>query len=76
MSRFGSDKRLSSWAALCPGNKILVIVFHLLKDGTFYDEELHDRPNPIREERWHRQVISKLEQAGYKVTRQEQNAAA
>jgi transposase len=129
MDRFEADKRLASWAGLCPGNNVsagkhkggrtrkgnrhvrrvlnqsawaarktdtflgrrfrslqariggkkaamavahqtLIIAYHLLKDGTFYEDELHRRRNPQTEERWRRNAVQTLERLGYTVTLQ------
>jgi len=125
-SRFGSDKRLASWACVSPGNdisagkrrsgrtnhgnpwlrrilvqcawaarrtdtyfgrtfcrlqariggkkaalavahKILVIIYHLLVEGTFYEEQRYDRPNPRQEVAAKQRAIKALERLGYKV---------
>lgn len=129
MGRFETDKRLGSWAGVCPGNnesagkskggrtrkgnrylrrvlnqsawaarktdtflgrrfrslqpriggkkaamavahQTLIIAYHLLKDGTFYDEEHQRRGNPQMEERWRRNAVQTLERLGYTVTLQ------
>lgn len=63
------EKRLGGKkAALAVAHKILVIAYEILTNGTFYDEELHNRPNPKREELWRKRIVSRLEQAGYRVT--------
>jgi transposase len=127
MSRFGSAKRLASWAGVAPGNnesagkrrkgrtrkgnrylrrvlvqcawaarktptffgrtfrrlesrlgrkkaamavahKILVITYHLLSDGTLYDEARYDRQD-ARQEAWEKQrALAALERLGYTVT--------
>lgn len=126
MSRFGSAKRLSSWAGMAPGNnesagkrrkgrtrkgnrylrrvlvqcawaarktptfigrtfrrfesrlgrkkaamavahKILVIIYHVLIDGTFYDESRYDRHDAREEERDKKRAIAALERLGYAV---------
>ena len=129
MDRFESDKRLASWAGLCPGNhesagkrksgrtrkgnrwlrrvlnqcawaarktdtflgctfrslqsriggkkaavavahKTLVIAYHLLSDGTLYDEEHYRRTNPHLEARWRQNAIRTLERLGFAVALQ------
>ena len=57
-------------AAIAVGHKILVIAFHLLLNGTVY-EERNAHPNPESEAIFQKLLISRLEQAGYKVTRLE-----
>ena len=127
MSRFGSAKRLASWAGMAPGNnesagkrrkgrtrkgnrylrrvlvqcawaarktptfigrtfrrlesrlgrkkaamavahKILVIIYHVLMDGTFYDESRYDRQDTRQEEREKQRALAALERLGYNVT--------
>lgn len=60
--RLGSKK-----AAIAIGHKILVIIYHLLTEGTLYDEECYDRPDPRQEERIKRNAIRRLEDLGYEV---------
>jgi transposase len=126
MSRFGSDRRLASWAGMCPGNdesagkrrrgrtrkgnrylrrvlvqcawaarktptylgrtfrrlearlggkkaamaiahKILVIVYHLLAEGTLYDEGRYDRLQPRQEAQQRKRAVKALERLGYQV---------
>jgi transposase len=55
-------------AALAVAHKILVIVYHLLAEGTFYDEERYDRLQPRQEERQRKRALKALEQLGYVVT--------
>ena len=127
MSRFGSARRLSSWAGVSPGNnesagkrrpgrtgkgnrylrrvlvqcawaarktptcigrtfrrlesrlgrkkaamavahKLLVIIYHLLAEGTFYDESRYDHHDARQEERDKKRAIAALERLGYAVT--------
>jgi transposase len=127
MSRFGSDRRLASWAGMCPGNdesagkrrrgrtrhghrylrrvlvqcawaarktptylgrafrrfesrlggkkaamavahKILVIGYHLLAEGTFYDAERYNRLQPRQEDQQRKRAVKALERLGYEVT--------
>jgi transposase len=55
-------------AAVAVAQKILVIVYHLLAEGTFYDEERYDRLQPRQEERQRKRAVKVLEQLGYQVT--------
>lgn len=55
-------------SALAIAHKILVIAYQILTNGTFYNEDLYNRPNPQREELWRKRVVARLEQAGFKVT--------
>jgi transposase len=55
-------------AAVAVAHKILVIVYHLLQEGTFYEEERYDRLQPRQEERQRKRAIKVLEQLGYQVT--------
>jgi transposase len=55
-------------AAVAVGHKILVIVYHLLWQGT-YDEEQRDADQrPKQEERDRKRAINALERLGYRVT--------
>ena len=49
-------------------HKILVIIYHLLAEGTFYDEQRDDYLRPQQEERQRKRAIKALEQLGYQVT--------
>ena len=49
-------------------HKILVIVYHLLAEGTLYDEGRYDRLQPRQEERDRKRAIKALERLGYAVT--------
>jgi len=62
-ARLGGKK-----AAMAVAHKILVIVYHLLAEGTFYDEERYERLQPRQEERQRKRAIKALEQLGYAVT--------
>jgi len=54
-------------AAVAIGHKILVIVFHLLNEGTMYDDGRYNRPNPKQEKRQLQRALSTLQQLGYQV---------
>jgi transposase len=62
-ARLGGKK-----AAMAVGHKILVIVYHLLAEGTFDDEERHDRLQPRQEEQQRKRAVKALERLGYQVT--------
>jgi hypothetical protein len=49
-------------------HKILVILYHVLMDGTFYDESRYDRHEAREEERDKKRAIAALERLGYEVT--------
>lgn len=62
-ARLGSKK-----AAMAVAHKILVIIYHLLLEGTFYEEERYDRLLPRQEERERKRALKALERLGYAVT--------
>lgn len=63
------EKRLGGKkAAMAVGHKILVIIYHLLNDGTFYEEERYEATRPKEEERQQKQAVKLLEALGYQVT--------
>ena len=62
-SRLGRKK-----AAMAVAHKILVIVYHLLRDGTFYDESRYDRQDARQEAREKQRALAALERLGYNVT--------
>jgi transposase len=62
-ARLGSKK-----AAMAVAHKILVIMYHLLLEGTFYEEERYDRLLPRQEERERKRAIKALERLGYAVS--------
>jgi transposase len=62
-ARLGGKK-----AAMAVGHKILVIVYHLLAEGTFYDEERYDRLQPRQEEQQRKRAVKALERLGYQVS--------
>jgi transposase len=62
-ARLGSKK-----AAMAVAHKILVIIYHLLREGTLYEEERYDRLLPKQEERERKRAIKALERLGFSVT--------
>jgi transposase len=62
-ARLGSKE-----AAVAVAHKILVIIYHLFQEGTFYEEERYDRLLPRQEERERKRAIKALERLGYAVT--------
>lgn len=64
-ARIGGKK-----AAMAIAHKTLVIAYHLLVDGTFYDEQHYLRTNPRLENRWRNNAVHTLERLGYSVTLQ------
>jgi transposase len=61
-ARIGGKK-----AAVAVGHKILVIVYHLVNEGTIYDDGRYNRPNPREEARKVKRALSTLERLGYQV---------
>ena len=55
-------------AAVAVAHKILVIIYHLLLEGTFYEEERYDRLLPRQEERERQRALKALDRLGYAVT--------
>jgi transposase len=55
-------------AAVAVAHKILVIIYHLLLEGAFYEEERYDRLVPRQEERERKRALKALERLGYAVT--------
>ena len=55
-------------AAVAVGHKILVIVYHLLWQGTYYEEQRYTDQRPKQEERDRKRAITALERLGYHVT--------
>jgi transposase len=55
-------------AAVAVAHKILVIIYHLLAEGTFYDEQRYDHLQPQQEDRQRQRAIKALERLGYHVT--------
>jgi transposase len=62
-SRLGRKK-----AAMAVAHKILVILYHVLMDGTFYDESRYDRHDAREEDRDKNRALAALERLGYAVT--------
>jgi transposase len=62
-ARLGGKK-----AAMAVAHKMLVIVYHLLAEETFYDEERYNRLAPRQEERQRKRAVKVLEALGYHVT--------
>ena len=62
-SRLGRKK-----AAMAVAHKIVVILSHVLMDGTFYDESRSDRQDARQEERDKQRALAALERLGYHVT--------
>jgi transposase len=54
-------------AALAVAHKILVIVYHLLHEGTLYEEERYDHLQPRQEEQQRKRAVKALERLGYQV---------
>ena len=61
-SRIGGKR-----AAVAVGRKILVIVSHLLNEGTVYNEERYNHPNKKQEARRVNHALSVLREYGYQV---------
>jgi transposase len=55
-------------AAVAVAHKMLVIISHLLLEGTFYEEERYERLVPRQEERARKRALKALERLGYAVT--------
>jgi transposase len=55
-------------AAMAVGHKMLVIIYHLLSDGTFYEEERYELEQPREKERQRSRAVRLLESMGYEVT--------
>jgi transposase len=55
-------------AALAVAHKLWVIIYHLLAEGTFYDEGRYVQVGPKQEERDRKRAIKALERLGYSVT--------
>jgi hypothetical protein len=62
-SRLGRKK-----AAMAVAHKILVLSYHGLMDGPFYEESRYDRPDAREEERDKKRALAALERLGYNVT--------
>jgi transposase len=61
-------RRGSKKAAVAVAHKIVVLIYHLLLKGTWYEEERYDRLVPKQEERERKRAIKALERLGYSVT--------
>ena len=55
-------------AALAVAHKILVIAYHLLAQGTYYEEGRYDHRSAKQEARERKRAIKALERLGYTVT--------
>lgn len=55
-------------ALVALGHTILVIVYHILKRGTIYEELGGNYLDRLEPERMTRQLVRRLEQLGHKVT--------
>ena len=55
-------------AAMAVAHKILVIGYHLLLEGTCYEEARYDRLQARQEERQQKRAVKALERLGYRVT--------
>jgi Holliday junction resolvasome RuvABC DNA-binding subunit len=56
-------------AAVASAHTLVVIVSHLLAEGTLYDEERYNRLQPRQEERQRQRAVKALEQLGYQGSR-------
>ena len=63
-------------AAVAVGHKILVIVYHLLHEGTMYDEGRYNRPKQRQEKRELERALLTLKRLGYQVDLADLTAAA
>ena len=52
-------------AAVAIAHKILVIVYHLLTEGTVSDEQRYAHLQPKQEDHWRRSAVKTLERLGY-----------
>lgn len=55
-------------AAVAVAHKILVIVYHLLAEGTFYEEARYDHLQARQEAQQQQRAVKALERLGYHVT--------
>jgi transposase len=62
-ARIGGKK-----AAVAVGHKILVIIFHLLSEGTVYNDGKYDLPSPKEGLRQQKRAIDTLQRLGFEVT--------
>jgi len=61
-ARIGGKK-----TAMAVAHKILVIIYHILSEGTVYDEDRYGHLNPRLEARLRQNAVRALERLGYKV---------
>jgi len=61
-ARIGGKK-----AAVAVAHKILVIIFHLLNEGSLYCDEKYDRPSPQEEAKQQKRAIDTLNRLGFEV---------
>jgi transposase len=54
-------------AAVAIAHKILVLGYHLLAEGTYYDEQCYVHLQPKPKDRWQRHAVETLERLGYRV---------
>ena len=59
-ARLGGKK-----AAMAVAHKILVLAYHLLAEGTVYDEQRYAHLQPRQEEQGRRRAVKALERLGY-----------
>lgn len=61
-ARIGGKK-----AAVAVGHKILVIIFHLLNEGSVYSDGKYDRPSPQEEAKQQKRAVDSLKRLGFEV---------
>jgi transposase len=54
-------------AAVAVAHQLLVIAWHCLHDGTFYEDERYGHITPKQEEQLRKKLVARLEQLGYAV---------
>jgi transposase len=54
-------------AAVASAHKMLVLVYHLLAAGTYYNEQRDAHLQPQQEDRWQRRAVETLERLGSRV---------
>jgi transposase len=69
-------RRGKKWALVALGHTLLVIMYHLLKDRTTYQDLGGDFLERLEPERVTRQLIRRLEKLGHKVTLEPKEDAA
>jgi transposase len=62
------DTNIKMSSVLAVAHKILVMIYHLLSDGTFYEEGRYVHVGPQQQERERKRAIKALERLGYSVT--------